>query len=193
MRETYGCALYGGDTVKTPGPLTISITAFGTLPRGTMVHREGARVGDRVFVCGLIGDAALGLKLRREPIAGRGVGFAGRRGRASCELLSGAETARAACECGARARDRIDGCVGRIGWRSRQALPRVRVSPQQSMPPRSRFRMPPVPRSRVSHRCCRCSSPAATTTRSFARYPSIGAKRSPQRVSRHAATCMRSG
>lgn len=63
----FGCALYGGDTVKTRGPLTISITAFGTLPRGTMVHREGARVGDRVFVCGLIGDAALGLKLRREP------------------------------------------------------------------------------------------------------------------------------
>ena len=34
----YGCPLLGGDTVRTPGPVTISITAFGTLPKGTMVQ-----------------------------------------------------------------------------------------------------------------------------------------------------------
>ena len=32
--QAYGCALLGGDTVRTTGPVTISITAFGTLPRG---------------------------------------------------------------------------------------------------------------------------------------------------------------
>src|ERR1044072_3990536 len=58
-----GCPLLGGDTVRTPGPVTISITAFGTLPKGTMVHRFGARAGDRILVTGTIGDAALGLKL----------------------------------------------------------------------------------------------------------------------------------
>jgi thiamine-monophosphate kinase len=63
---TYDCPLFGGDTVKTPGPLTISITAFGVLPRGTMVHREGAKAGDAIFVSGTIGDAALGLALRRD-------------------------------------------------------------------------------------------------------------------------------
>lgn len=63
----FACPLYGGDTVRTAGPLTISITAFGTLPHGAMVHREGARARDAVFVCGLVGDAALGLKLRRQP------------------------------------------------------------------------------------------------------------------------------
>lgn len=64
--ETYRCPLFGGDTVRTPGPLMVSVTAFGTLPRGTMVHRSGARAGDRVFVSGTIGDAALGLRLRRD-------------------------------------------------------------------------------------------------------------------------------
>ncbi|MCC7347239.1 MAG: thiamine-phosphate kinase [Variibacter sp.] len=60
----YGCPLYGGDTVRTPGPLTVSVTAFGTLPTGSMVHRAGAQSGDAVFVTGTIGDAALGLLLR---------------------------------------------------------------------------------------------------------------------------------
>ncbi|KJC58902.1 thiamine-monophosphate kinase [Bradyrhizobium sp. LTSPM299] len=57
----YGCPLLGGDTVSTPGPLMISITAFGRVPEGRMVHRSGAHAGDRVVVTGTIGDAALGL------------------------------------------------------------------------------------------------------------------------------------
>ena len=61
---TFGCPLLGGDTVRTPGPLTISITALGTVPTGRMVPRTGARPGDRLYVSGTVGDAALGLKLR---------------------------------------------------------------------------------------------------------------------------------
>jgi thiamine-monophosphate kinase len=61
----YGCPLLGGDTVSTPGPLMISITAFGRVPVGTMVRRGGARPGDCVMVTGTIGDAALGLDLLR--------------------------------------------------------------------------------------------------------------------------------
>ena len=57
----YGCPLLGGDTVATPGPLMISVTAFGRVPAGKMVHRSGAKPGDRVLVTGTIGDAALGL------------------------------------------------------------------------------------------------------------------------------------
>jgi thiamine-monophosphate kinase len=57
----FGCPLLGGDTVSTPGPLMISITAFGRVPAGKMVRRFGAAVGDRVVVTGTIGDAALGL------------------------------------------------------------------------------------------------------------------------------------
>jgi thiamine-monophosphate kinase len=59
----FGCPLLGGDTVSTPGPLMISITAFGRVPSGKMVHRSGAKPGDRVVVTGTIGDAALGLAI----------------------------------------------------------------------------------------------------------------------------------
>jgi len=69
--KRYDCPLFGGDTDHTPGPATISIAAFGTLPAGTMVLRSGARPGDRVIVTGTIGDAALGLKLRQDRAAAR--------------------------------------------------------------------------------------------------------------------------
>jgi thiamine-monophosphate kinase len=60
----------GGDTVSTPGPLMISITAFGRVPPGRMVRRDGAKAGDRVAVTGTIGDAALGLRILKGQIAG---------------------------------------------------------------------------------------------------------------------------
>jgi thiamine-monophosphate kinase len=65
--ETYRCPLLGGDTDRTPGLVSVSIAAFGSLPHGTMVKRAGARAGDRIVVTGTVGDATLGLALRREP------------------------------------------------------------------------------------------------------------------------------
>jgi thiamine-monophosphate kinase len=59
--QAYGVALLGGDTVRTPGPLTASLTALGWAPQGRMVRRAGARVGDVVAVSGAIGDGTLGL------------------------------------------------------------------------------------------------------------------------------------
>jgi thiamine-monophosphate kinase len=61
--DRFGCPLLGGDTVSTPGPLMISIAAFGRVPAGKMVHRAGAKPGDRVVVTGTIGDAMLGLNV----------------------------------------------------------------------------------------------------------------------------------
>jgi thiamine-monophosphate kinase len=66
-----GCPLTGGDTVSTPGPLAISITAFGTVPKGRMVPRGGAAAGDRLVVTGTIGDGAIGLKVRAAEREGR--------------------------------------------------------------------------------------------------------------------------
>lgn len=59
----FGCPLLGGDTVSTPGPVMISVTAFGRVPPGKMVRRSGAKPGDRIVVTGTIGDAALGLDI----------------------------------------------------------------------------------------------------------------------------------
>jgi thiamine-monophosphate kinase len=62
--ERYGCPLLGGDTDHTPGPISVSIAAFGVVPHGQMVRRSTAKVGDSIVVTGTIGDAALGVKLR---------------------------------------------------------------------------------------------------------------------------------
>jgi thiamine-monophosphate kinase len=62
--STFNCPLMGGDTVSTPGPLTLSVTAIGAVAQGRMPRRTGVRAGDRLYVTGTIGDAALGLKVR---------------------------------------------------------------------------------------------------------------------------------
>ncbi len=64
-QAVFGIALYGGDTVSTPGPLTLSLTAFGEVPQGRALSRAGARAGDLVYVSGTIGDGALGLRVLR--------------------------------------------------------------------------------------------------------------------------------
>src|SRR4029077_15401756 len=50
----------------TPGPLAVSIAAFGAVPHGKMVRRSTAKAGDLIVVTGSIGDAALGVLLRRD-------------------------------------------------------------------------------------------------------------------------------
>lgn len=61
----FDCPLFGGDTDRTPGPITVSIAMFGSVPKGSMVRRVGAKAGDRVFVTGTIGDGALGVMARK--------------------------------------------------------------------------------------------------------------------------------
>jgi len=57
----FGIALLGGDTVMTPGPWTLSVTAFGHVAAGGMRTRTGAKPGDEVWITGTIGDGAFGL------------------------------------------------------------------------------------------------------------------------------------
>ena len=56
----FGIPLLGGDTTAGPGPLTISITALGTVEKGRALLRSGAKAGDALCVTGNIGDGALG-------------------------------------------------------------------------------------------------------------------------------------
>ncbi len=63
-QAAFGCTLTGGDTDRAPGPISIAVTLIGTVPKGQMVTRLGARAGDGLYVTGTIGSAALGLALR---------------------------------------------------------------------------------------------------------------------------------
>lgn len=60
LAKMHKVALIGGDT--TQGPLCISVTVHGLVPRGQAMRRDGARPGDLVFVSGTLGDAAAGLQ-----------------------------------------------------------------------------------------------------------------------------------
>ena len=66
IAKEYSCPLIGGDT--TAGPLTISITAFGSTLSGKAIRRSGAKAGDDVWVSGSIGDARLALAALRHEI-----------------------------------------------------------------------------------------------------------------------------
>jgi len=69
-------SLLGGDTVSTAGPLTLAVTAFGSVPRDQMLRRSGARVGDTIWVSGTLGDAALAVKVRKGWMPPNGVSTA---------------------------------------------------------------------------------------------------------------------
>lgn len=53
----YHVALVGGD--MTRGPLSMTLTIHGLVPSGKAVRRGGAKPGDRIFVSGDLGAAAL--------------------------------------------------------------------------------------------------------------------------------------
>jgi thiamine-monophosphate kinase len=74
----FGLSLLGGDTTSTPGSTALSLTIFGTVAPGQALLRSGAQPGDGVFVSGTIGDAALGLAVRRGALADP-TGFLARR------------------------------------------------------------------------------------------------------------------
>lgn len=76
--RAFGLPLLGGDTSRTPGPLTVSLTAVGWAPEGRMVRRAGAKPGDVVAVSGTIGDGVLGLAAARGEIEDPGGYLAGR-------------------------------------------------------------------------------------------------------------------
>lgn len=69
-QQEFGLAMLGGDTVSTPGPMTLSLAAFGRVPNARALERGTARPGDLVYVTGTIGDAALGLLVRQGRLTG---------------------------------------------------------------------------------------------------------------------------
>lgn len=61
LADTHDWRLIGGDTTR--GPLSLSVTAFGQVPHGQALRRDGAQVGDDIWVSGTLGDAAGALQL----------------------------------------------------------------------------------------------------------------------------------
>jgi len=66
IANQHSCPLIGGDT--TAGHLTISITAFGSIPSGKAIFRSGAKVGNDIWTSGTVGDARLALAALRHEI-----------------------------------------------------------------------------------------------------------------------------
>ena len=63
LADQHTCELVGGDT--TQGPLTICITVMGEVPPGDALLRQGAQVGDDIYISGSVGDARLALEVMR--------------------------------------------------------------------------------------------------------------------------------
>ena len=118
-QATYGISLYGGDTVRSPAGLTLSVTAIGEVREGGMVRRGGAQAGEVIVVTGTIGDAALGLSLRLDPTLSGRLGLsAGHRDHLLDRYLlprpRGA-LASAVADCASGGMDVSDGLVGDLG------------------------------------------------------------------------------
>jgi thiamine-monophosphate kinase len=64
-QKAFGLHLIGGDITSTRGPIALSCTIIGRVPKGLAVSRSGARPGDQIWVSGHLGDAALGLRIRQ--------------------------------------------------------------------------------------------------------------------------------
>jgi thiamine-monophosphate kinase len=63
--KKFDCALVGGDTTRRKDVL-ISLTIVGEIVPSKAVLRSGARVGDSIYVSGILGEAELGLRMLRQ-------------------------------------------------------------------------------------------------------------------------------
>ena len=66
LAAEHGVALIGGDTVR--GPLSMTVTVQGQVPAGTAIRRDGAGPDEGIYVTGRIGAAAAGLALLQERV-----------------------------------------------------------------------------------------------------------------------------
>ena len=67
LANEFNVQLIGGDT--TQGPLSVTVQLMGLVPQGEALKRSGANPGDRIFVCGDVGDAALGLQVHQQKLS----------------------------------------------------------------------------------------------------------------------------
>ncbi|MTI09624.1 thiamine-phosphate kinase [Curvivirga aplysinae] len=61
MQDRYGIVLSGGDSVRVPEQIVLTVTAIGVVPGIGMIRRDTAEFGNDIYVTGFIGDGSLGL------------------------------------------------------------------------------------------------------------------------------------
>lgn len=67
IAREYHLSVAGGETTRTTGPMFVSVALIGTIPRGRVITRSGAKVGDAIFVSGELGGSLSGKHLDFEP------------------------------------------------------------------------------------------------------------------------------
>lgn len=65
LGREYGVAVIGGDTVAAPAGITVTVAVLGKVPKDEILTRHGAKVGDHIYVTGMLGEAASGLEILR--------------------------------------------------------------------------------------------------------------------------------
>ena len=72
------CCVVGGDVATSPGPLVVTVSAYGHLP-GRALTRSGAKPGNTLHVTGPLGGSIHGHHLRFRPAMAEGVWLAEQR------------------------------------------------------------------------------------------------------------------
>jgi thiamine-monophosphate kinase len=67
-KHSMGAHLIGGDLSSSRGGISISVTALGESLERKVLYRHGGRAGDIVYVTGVLGRSAAGLKLLQKSI-----------------------------------------------------------------------------------------------------------------------------
>lgn len=67
LARKQGVAIVGGETTTNPAGVLLSVALIGSVPRGQLLLRSGAKVGDAIFVTGELGGSITGRHLEFEP------------------------------------------------------------------------------------------------------------------------------
>jgi thiamine-monophosphate kinase len=67
LAKKFEVAIVGGETTTNPGGILISIALIGTVARGKQILRNGAKIGDAIFVTGELGGSLTEKHLEFEP------------------------------------------------------------------------------------------------------------------------------
>jgi thiamine-monophosphate kinase len=92
MREAgdeFGCEIVGGDTAAWDGKLVVTVTILGKSGGIEPIRRSGAKVGDGIYVTGLLGGSMLGRHMTFAPRVREGIELARAGATAMIDLSDG--------------------------------------------------------------------------------------------------------